>query len=342
MPVWLTLGGWNPTTTPLLKWAAAILTRDYPGLTAPEHGGPGAAAELLHAGRLALFLDGLDEMPPALQGAALEAIDRHGAGLPVVLTSRREEYRKALTQGRLYGAAVVDLLPRPADVERFLTAEQVGEQRQAWRCVARQLRDHPDCVAARTLTTPLALTLARDNYTTSGDPRDLLDEDTYPSPDDLLRYLLARFLTLAYPDPKQRDHALDWLAWIARHMGTNRDLAWWDIFYWIPGHKVSVELGLVAGLVFGLVGGLVGGLVLGPVFGLVGGLVFGLVGGLASGQGRAQTGAGGGWALFSSVDDVTRAHDSGCASLDTSGNGQILKRGLYIGGVYMVYPVSSA
>ena len=145
VPVWLTLGGWNPTTTPILKWAAAILARDYPGLAAPENGGPGVAAELLRAGRLSLFLDGLDEMPPALQGAALEAIDRDGTGVPVVLTSRRQEYQKALTQGRLYGAAVIDLLPlAPGDVERFLVAEQLGEQRRAWRCVAQQLRAHPE------------------------------------------------------------------------------------------------------------------------------------------------------------------------------------------------------
>ena len=125
--------------------------------------------------------------------------------------------------------------------------------------------------------------MARDTYTTSGDPRDLLDEDTYPSADDLLRHLLARFLTLAYPDPKQRGHALEWLAWIARHMGTNRDLAWWDIFYWIPQRQVCVELGLVAGVTAGLVAGVAAGLVAGVAAGLVAGVAAGLVAGVAVG-----------------------------------------------------------
>ncbi|MEV6228001.1 hypothetical protein AB0L88_09005 [Saccharopolyspora shandongensis] len=88
VPVWLPLGGWNPQTSTLLEWAAATLTRDYPGLSAPAHGGPGTAAELIRTGRIALFLGGLDEMAPATQAAALKSIDREIAGLKIVLTSR--------------------------------------------------------------------------------------------------------------------------------------------------------------------------------------------------------------------------------------------------------------
>ena len=64
VPVWLTLGSWNPDTTPLPDWATTTLVRDYPGLVATAYGGPGTAAELIRTGRVALFLDGLDEMPP--------------------------------------------------------------------------------------------------------------------------------------------------------------------------------------------------------------------------------------------------------------------------------------
>lgn len=78
-PVWLTLGGWNPGTTPLQAWAADRLDRDYPGLAA--YGGPGTAAELIRTGRVTLFLDGLDEMAPALRGRALEAIERETVGI---------------------------------------------------------------------------------------------------------------------------------------------------------------------------------------------------------------------------------------------------------------------
>jgi len=101
VPVWLTLGSWNPDTTPLPDWATTTLIRDYPGV-ATAYGGPGTAAELIRTGRVALFLDGLDEMPPPLQGRALEVIDRDGVGLRLVLTSRPSEYASAVEDGRLW------------------------------------------------------------------------------------------------------------------------------------------------------------------------------------------------------------------------------------------------
>jgi len=175
VPVWLTLGGWNPDTTPLRDWVAATLTRDYPGLAAREYGGGSRmAAELVRTGRVALFLDGLDEMDPAVQGTALQAIDRDAAGLRVVLTSRPEQYRAAVEDGRLYGAAVIDILPVGLDQARdFLLAEQLQPHRHRWQQVIDHLRAHPGSAAARTLTTPLALTLARDTYARA-DPADLL------------------------------------------------------------------------------------------------------------------------------------------------------------------------
>ncbi|HEY3262945.1 MAG TPA: hypothetical protein VGJ95_22195 [Pseudonocardiaceae bacterium] len=277
VPVWLTLGGWNPSTSSLQDWAAVTLTRDYPGLAAPEHGGSGAAAQLLRTRRVALFLDGLDEMPPAVQGKALQVIDRDAAGLRIVLTSRPQEYADAIAAGRLYGATVIDLQPVGVDqAEAFLLAEQLGNRRDAWRRVTAHVRSHPDSVAARTLTTPLALSLGRDTYAT-GDPANLLDTGAYPTPDTLLQHLLARSLTLAYPDSAQREHATRWLSWIAQHMGTNRDLRWWDIPGWTPRWQRRLLVGLVVGVAFGFVFGLAGN---GLVVGLLGGLVFGLVGGL--------------------------------------------------------------
>jgi hypothetical protein len=81
-------------------------------------------------------------------------------------------------------------------------------------------------------------------------------------------------LTLAYPDPAQRAHATHWLSWIARHMGTNRDLRWWDIPTWAPGWHSTLAFGLAFGLASVLAGGLAG-LVMGPAGGLAVGLVRG-------------------------------------------------------------------
>lgn len=277
VPVWLTLGSWNPAATTLQDWVVATLTRDYPGLTAPEHGGP-AAVHLLRTGRVALFLDGLDEMPPAVQGTALRVLDRDGQGLRLVLTSRTEEYRSACREGLLHTAAAVRLLPvSPARAETFLLAEQHEPRRAAWQSLARYLRHHPDSVPARALTTPLMLTLARDTYATAGDPRDLLDTSTHPTPADLHHHLLTRFLSLAYPDPAEHEHATGWLSWIATHMGGNRDLRWWDIPAWMPHRRLRLLLGVPAGLPIGVSSGLAIGFLttFGPVLAVLAGVVIG-------------------------------------------------------------------
>src|SRR5262249_57748185 len=111
-------------------------------------------AELIRTGQVALFLDGLDEMPPAVQGTALQVIDRDAAGLRVVLTSRFEQYRAAVEQGRLYGAAVIDVLPVALDrAQAFLLAEQLADRRRQWLQVTDHLRAHPATVAAPPPTT---------------------------------------------------------------------------------------------------------------------------------------------------------------------------------------------
>jgi hypothetical protein len=50
----------------------------------------------------------------------------------------------------------------------------------------------------------------------------------------LLQHILTRSLHPCLPDPVQRAHATHWLSWIARHMGTNRDLRWGGIPTWTP------------------------------------------------------------------------------------------------------------
>jgi hypothetical protein len=279
VPAWLTLGGWNPAAVGLLEYAAAVLDRDYPGLAA--YAGPGTALELLGSGRVALFMDGLDEIPDGVRGPALEAIDRLAAEARVVVTSRPEEYRSASELHRLWDAAVIDL--QPVDLEHaceFLLFQQAGARRAAWEKVVDHMRGHPDGVAARTLRNPLALSLARDTYThTNAGPQALMD---FPTSDALLKHLLVRSLEVAYPDSEERAHAVRWLSWIAEKLNGQRDIRWWDIPGWMTDDdpRLVRKTRLVVGLAAGLVGGLGAGLLAGLVGGLVGGLVAGLVGGL--------------------------------------------------------------
>lgn len=282
VPVWLTLGGWNPETTKLREWAATVLSRDYPGLSAAKYGGSATAAELIAPGRVALFLDGLDEIPPALQGPALDRIDKEAADLRLVLTSRPEEYQDAIKDGRLYDAAVIEVLPvEPEQARDFLLDQQIGDSHRAWQQVTDRLMANRNGVLAHTFTSPLALSLARDAY--RSDPMALLDRQAHPTPDALLRHLLARSLDLAYPDRAEREHALRWLSWIARRMGTSRDLRWWDIPTWIPAWQRRLAPGSSVGFVVGLMDGILLGLTFGLTFGLAAWLTVWLTVGLTAG-----------------------------------------------------------
>ena len=250
VPVWLTLGGWDPETTSLQRWAADTMNRDHPALRAADYG-PDTAGELLRGGRVALFLDGLDEMPEGLRARALRRVDEEARGLRVVVTSRPAEYRDAVQSGGPGNTAVIELRPVRANAAAFyLQHGQTGLSRRRWEQVGDYLKASPDSVAARALDNPLNLSLARDSYTTR-DPTVLIDPGRFPTEDALREHLIDQLLVTAYPDERQRAHVIRWLAWIAHEMGTSRDLPWWEISTWIPQWKLRIARALAIGLTVG-------------------------------------------------------------------------------------------
>jgi hypothetical protein len=292
VPVWLTLGGWNPASTTLHEWAVATMNRDYPVLLAPEYG-PDAAGELLNKKRVALFLDGLDELPEGLRAQALERLNEEARALRVVVTSRPEEYQNALQAGSLDNTAVIELRPvRPAAAADYLLKDQVGPGRQRWLQVCDYIKNYPDSIAAEALNNPLNLSLARQAYS-SQDPIELAEPTRFRTVKAVREHLVARLLITAYPDEHQRTHATLWLAWLAHHMGTGTELYWWDIPTWIPRRQLRVTRGLAIGLGVGLGMGLglgVGtpsvGLISGLAAGTIAALFIGLVSGIEFGRAR--------------------------------------------------------
>jgi hypothetical protein len=287
VPVWLTLGGWDPSAKSLHEWAAGVMNRDYPFLRAPDYG-PGAADELLRSGRVALFLDGLDEMPQDVQAEALDRVDQV-RGVRIVVSSRPGEYRHAVQSGGPDNTAVIELCPvRPAAAADYLTHGQAGPNRQKWEHLGAYLRQNPGSIAAKGLDNPLTLSLARDTYTTQ-DPAILTEPGRFATVEALREHLIDYALVSAYPDKHQRARATNQLAWIARHMATSRDLNWWDIPTWIRPWQIH----LTRALGFALAGAIGFTLALGlppPPFGFTaialigvfwGGITFGLGFGLA-------------------------------------------------------------
>jgi hypothetical protein len=278
VPVWLTLGSWNPSVQELRDWVTATISRDHPYLQATDFG-PDAVPQLFDTGRIALFLDGLDEMPDMLRSKAVERLTVETAGRRVVITSRPDEFRETIDLGRrqLPYTAVIELRPVASKAAaRYLLECQIGAARQAWQPVADDLLAHPNGVLARTLNTPLTLSLARSAYKGSDAcgllARELADEHA------LRVHLLDQVLVAAYPDTRERTYATYWLGWLAHHMSTQpngptRDLCWWHIPGWIP----RGQFGLVRGGLVGLLVGLLAGLLSGPLVGLLVGLLAGLV-----------------------------------------------------------------
>ena len=210
VPLWLTMGSWNPRTQNFDDWVIAALAETY---------GRVIARELWQTGRIAPFLDGLDEMPPQLAGKALTEIDRAASDAPIVLTSGADDYTKALDDGRLWDAAVIEIQPvGQKEAREFLLAQQVGSRRAAWQQVIDK--------RAADLDSPLILNLVREAYKQT-DPRALTG--TYQTREALLRHLLLRSLVIAYPEHRARVRATRWLVLIAGNLGTARDLHWWHL-----------------------------------------------------------------------------------------------------------------
>ena len=85
VPVMFTLHGWDPSTQRVGDWLAARLQQTYPLFAGKR--GKAEAAELVKAGRVAAFLDGLDEISEDLRPAALRALSQQAVFRVVVLAA---------------------------------------------------------------------------------------------------------------------------------------------------------------------------------------------------------------------------------------------------------------
>jgi hypothetical protein len=258
--VLLTLSGWDPLTQRLHDWLATRLATDYLFRKSEEHAG-GVVSRLIGAGRIAVFLDGLDEIPEAVRPVALRALDEQ-ANFRMVLLSRVEELLTAVAAaGPLSGSAGLELLPVSAeDAAEYLTRCQTQPLPDAWRGLVQHIRLHPSGAVAQALDTPLMLTLMRDTYRT--DQR--FDPERFADRAAVEDHLLARVLPAAYDDgrpgqPPSRyslAQAERWLGAIAHRMNSegSRDLAWWQVPWWRPAWPRTAASCLFLGILAGAAG----------------------------------------------------------------------------------------
>ncbi|MFE3247694.1 helix-turn-helix domain-containing protein [Streptomyces sp. NPDC059209] len=258
VPVIFSIGSWDPLTTTLRDVLVDRLLRDHPHLAHRTTDGATLAGALVDGDLILPVLDGFDELAEALRGPALEALN--ATSLPLVLTSRRDEYAQAVRQvhAPLVWAACIELTDLTVeDLAAYLPrtdrlSASSGGQHGAgvWDAVLERLRvrDTPASVRlGQVLGTPLMVTLTRTMYgeAPGKDPSELFDTTLFPTERHLEEHLLAGFVPALYRHraPERVDaygqvdrdagQAERWLAYLAHSLtrGTHgrQDLAWWRL-----------------------------------------------------------------------------------------------------------------
>lgn len=285
VPVLFSLNTWD-VTTPLRDWLVAQLRRDY-DLDGTDSTGTTLAQALVDNDRILPILDGFDEITAERRTTeenhrtALSALN--DTDLPMVLTSRPNEYRDAVA-GDLFlaKAAAIELEDLTLDdLANYLTRTTRktpnGDGDTPWDPVLRHLRDQPHDPASaqlrHVLTTPLMVFLARTIYSAPArrDPAELLNTAVFRSTQHLENYLLDAFIPAVYGEntdtkrqtPRWRSgQAQRWLGYLADHLTrlNTHDLAWWQLataFRWYTRLLITViTIGIAVGLTFGLEYGL--------------------------------------------------------------------------------------
>jgi hypothetical protein len=140
------------------------------------------AAELVRDAKVAVILDGLDEIREELRPPALRALSDQ-AGFRVVVLGRSDEVAAAARQEFLQGAVALELRDvDPGVAADYLARVQRDPPPARWAELIDGLRRAPESPIARALSLPLTLTLVRDTYRGGDDVGELLDFCDAPGP----------------------------------------------------------------------------------------------------------------------------------------------------------------
>ncbi|WP_033262894.1 hypothetical protein [Amycolatopsis vancoresmycina] len=260
VPFLTTLQGWDPEQTSVRDWLAGKLV-DVPAFSGRHR--RRSAAALLDSGRIAVFLDGLDEIPEDDRPVVLQALSRQ-ATFRIVLLTRTSELVVAARSGIFTGAVALELAQlKPGDVTGYLRRCLVDPPPAPWEKFLATLASGTDSVAARALDNPLSISLVRDVYRRTTDDSsapgvdDLLDRNKFPTSESIAEHLLDQAVAAAYePQPGRarsrypEETARRTLEFLAAKLsaGNTRDLTWWSISHWTPV-VARILLGGLAGAV---------------------------------------------------------------------------------------------
>lgn len=292
VPVLLSLVGWTPDLQPRVQdWLIERLEQTYPALHAIASD---AAATLVAQGRVLPVLDGLDEVALEQRAGIITALNTslHGDG-GVILTSRRAEYRSAVTDAGdvLTGAAAVAPLALTGrEAAAFLRTHLPPEHDQAWDGVLNALARGRAAPLAAVTASPLGLWLVRTVYVDDRRPPGRLIDETYRDVAALRAHLLDELIPAVVrsrpPLPRRRADAPEiplrparrrrpedlrrWLTTVAGQLAATErwprisDWTWWELVsltFHTPSSRLTVTA--LAGLAYLLMAGLTYALTIG-------------------------------------------------------------------------------
>lgn len=256
VPAIVTLAAWNPASETLQDFVAESLVRDYPFLRSAVGGGVEVAEQLIGRGRVALLLDGFDEVPVAAGAAAIQAIDQLTA-LRIVVSTRPDEYAEATRRSRFHRSAVVEALPVTAqEAADYLLQEQGSADGPRWKAVADELLGNSGGPLAQALDTPWMLSLVKDAYPAGRDPGELADRSRFPTAGLIQEHLIDQMLVSAYSATagsrrsglRGYPAAEPWLEHIAHRMSGNV-LVWSGVSEWVSTRTSRLVYGTLFGAI---------------------------------------------------------------------------------------------
>ncbi|GAA3503457.1 hypothetical protein GCM10019016_105670 [Streptomyces prasinosporus] len=269
IPVPLLVSSWDAGKEHFDVWLARRIHEEYVGLSKDLN--RARIRELVRDRRVLPVLDGLDELPRPLQSAALAGLNRAGAdGMPLILTSRTEEYTELVeAETVLQAAAVIRAQPvAGAAAAEYLRGSAHPQRTRQWQALLDHLAHHPGATATRALSSPLMLWLARTVYARrDADPGELADESRFPDVAAIERHLLDSIVPAAFPtgppSPHQPHPVREWghararraLGFLATHLTATKtkELAWWELHRAKPPTVLKAPV-LVAGYVLLMAG----------------------------------------------------------------------------------------
>lgn len=217
------------------EWLFQWLHDNFPFLRGRAQGATLSQA-LAEQRRLLLLLDGFDEIRAEQREQALYDLQQIAAQWPLVLTSRTKEYRAVQSAGRVFENAhgVQIREQEPDDALRYL---QSRSEPGRWSEVREALSGN--AVLRKALNLPLTVMLADAVYNRTANG----STDPPPAPTDLLSYsdsavlvedLQSQFIPVRYlpdpdPPPWTVEQARRALGYLARVMGPDTELRWWDL-----------------------------------------------------------------------------------------------------------------